>query len=345
MRGSSARLGRTRERPIEHERGEPSKMRALNGPIAALIVLALAGPAESQQWPEGPVKIVVPYAAGGSTDSIARMLAQRFSEVFGKSFYVENKVGANGTIAAEAVAHSQPDGYTLFMAATPQIAISPGMTKVRYDPVKDFFPISAVITNTFALVVNRKLPVKTVSDLVDYIRSQPTQLPYAAGGTGSVTHLAMELFLKRAGLKMTNVNYRGGSPALTAVLAGEIAVKFSVLSDVLPHAESGDIRILAVSSEKRTTQVPEVPTFIESGFPGYKVMSWVGLMAPAGTPKEIVDRIAAEVAVAMKDQKFVERLKNFGADPLGSSPEEFKAMIGADIALWAEAVRIAGVKH
>ena len=157
-------------------------------------------------------------------------------------------------------------------------------------------------------------------------------------------HLAMELFLKRAGLKMTNVNYKGGSPALAAVVAGEIPIKFSVLSDVLPQAASGTIRILAVSSEKRAPQVPEVPTLIESGFPGYKVMSWIGLMAPAGTPKEIVDQIAAEVGVAMKDKKFVERLKDFGAEPLGNSPEEFKAMIHADIALWGEAVGIAGAK-
>jgi tripartite-type tricarboxylate transporter receptor subunit TctC len=219
------------------------------------------------------------------------------------------------------------------------------MMKVQYDPVKDFVPISAVITNTFALVVGRKIPVKTVSDFVDYIRSQPTQLPYSAGGIGSVTHLAMELFLKRAELKMTNVNYKGGSPALTAVIAGEIPAKFSVLSDVLPHAASGDIRILAVSSEKRAPQVPDVPTLIESGFPGYKVMSWIGLMAPAGTPKEIVDRIAAEVGFAMNDQEFVERLKSFGAEPLGNSPEEFKAMISADITLWGEAVGIAGVKQ
>lgn len=319
-------------------------MRTLKISIGALIVLALVWPAKSRQWPEAPVKIVVPYAAGGSTDTIARIFAQRFSEVFGKSFYVENKVGANGTIAAEAVAHSKPDGYTLFMAATPQISISPAMMKVQYDPVKDFVPISAVITNTFALVVNAKLPAKTVPDIVGYIRSQPTQLLYATGGIGSVTHLAMELFLKRAGLKMTKVNYKGGSPALAAVVTGEIPIKFSVLSDVLPQALSGTIRILAVSSEKRAPQVPEVPTLIESGFPGYKVMSWIGLMAPAGTPKEIVDQIAAEVGVAMKDQKFVERLKDFGAEPLGNSPEEFKAMIHADIALWGEAVGIAGVK-
>ena len=312
--------------------------------IAALIALALAEPANSQHWPERPVKIIVPYTAGGSADTIARVFAQRFSKSFAKSFYIENKVGANGTIAAAAVAHSQPDGYTLFMATAPQIVIAPAIMKVEYDPLKDFVPISAVITNTFALIVNRKIPVKTVSEFVDYIRSQPTQLPYSTGGIGSVSHLAMEIFLNRAGLKMTNVNYKGGAPALTAVIAGEIPANFSVLSDVLPNATSGSVRILAVSSEKRAPQVSEVPTLIESGFPGYKVKSWIGLMAPAGTPKKIVEQIASQVDSAMKDSEFVERLKNFGAEPLGNSPEEFKAMISADTVLWAEAVRIAGVK-
>jgi tripartite-type tricarboxylate transporter receptor subunit TctC len=321
-----------------------SKLKMLKVPFAALIALAFVGAAKSQEWPQQPVRIVVPYAAGGGSDTIARMFAQRFSEVFGKPFYIENKVGANGTIAAEEVARSRPDGYTLFMAVTSQIAIAPAMMKVQYDPVKSFVPISAVITNTFALIVNQKIPTKTVWEFVDYVRSQPTELPYSTGGIGSVTHLAMGLFLKRAGLKMTNVNYKGGSPALAAVIAGEVTAMCAVLSDVLPHVASGSIRLLAVSSEKRALQVSDVPTISESGYPGYKAMSWNGLMAPAGIPKEIVDRIAAEVALAMKDPKFVERLRNFGADPLGNNPEEFKAMISADIALWGEAVKIAGIK-
>jgi tripartite-type tricarboxylate transporter receptor subunit TctC len=312
--------------------------------IVVPIVFCLGEPAKSQQWPERPVRIIVPYAVGGSADTIARVLARRFSEVFAKSFYVENKAGANGIIAAETAAHSQPDGYTLFMAVTPQIAIAPAMIKVGYDPMKDFVPISAVITNTFALIVNRKIPVETVSDFVDYLRSQPAKLPYSSGGTGSVTHLAMELFLKRAGLQMTNVNYKGGAPALAAVVAGEIPARFSVLSDALPHEASHSVRILAVSGEKRSPQIPEVPTLIESGFPGYKVMSWIGLMAPAGTPKEIVDRISIEVVSAMKDPKLVKQVNDFGAEPLGNTPDEFKAMISADIALWGEAVEIAGVK-
>jgi tripartite-type tricarboxylate transporter receptor subunit TctC len=323
-----------------------SKLRMLKVSFAALVTLALIAPAKSQGWPQRPVKIVVPYAAGGGSDTIARMIADHFSKVFGQQFYVENKVGANGTIAADEVARSQPDGYTLFMAVTSQIAIAPAMMNVRYDPVKDFAPITAIITNNFALVVNGKVPAKTASEFVKYVRAQPAPLPYSSGGIGSVTNLAMELFLKRAGLKMTHVAYKGASPAMIAVIAGEVQAMFAVLSDALPHATNGSIRLLAVSSEQRAPQVPNVPTLIESGFPGFAANSWNGLMAPAGTPKEIVDRIAAEVANAMKNPELVARLKNFGADPVAdSSPAQFKKMIAADIALWGEAVSIAGVKR
>jgi tripartite-type tricarboxylate transporter receptor subunit TctC len=323
---------------------EQGMSKLLKTSFAALFALALVDPAKSQGWPQQPVKIVVPYAAGGVTDAIARILAQRFTEVFGKPFFVENRLGANGTLAAEAVARSQPDGFTLFMAVTPQIAIAPAMMQVRYDPVKDFVPIGATVTNRFALVVNQKVPAKTVAEFVDYARSQPAKLAYAAAGVGSLPHLAMELFLKRAGLEMINVTYKGASPALTAVIAGEVPTMFAVLSDALPHAANGGIRILAVTSEKRAPQIPDVPTLIESGFPGYVATSWNGLMAPAGTAREIIDRIAAEVAIAMKDEKFVERLRAIDVEPLGNTPEEFKVMVSADIALWAEAVRFAGVK-
>jgi tripartite-type tricarboxylate transporter receptor subunit TctC len=323
-----------------------SKLRILKLSFAALVTLALIAPAKSQGWPQRPVKIVVPYAAGGGSDTIARMIADRFSKVFGQQFYVENKAGANGTIAADEVAHSRPDGYTLFMAVTSQIAIAPAMMNVRYDPMKDFVPITAIITNNFALVVNGKVSAKTASEFVKYVRAQPAPLPYSSGGIGSVTNLVMELFLKRAGLKMTNVAYKGASPAMTAVIAGQVPAMFAVLSDALPHATNGSIRLLAVSSENRALQAPDVPTLIESGFPGFTANSWNGLMAPAGTPKEIVDRIAVEVANATEDAAFLERLKNFGADPVAdSSPEHFSKMIAADIALWSEAASIAGIKR
>jgi tripartite-type tricarboxylate transporter receptor subunit TctC len=312
--------------------------------ITVLACLAAADSVHAGNWPERPVRIIYPYAAGSVGDGSARLLAQRLSQAFGQPFIVENRLGANGTIATTAVARSPADGYTLLWAITPQIAIAPAMTKLPYDPVKDFVPISAVNTNTFALVVNPKLPVTTVADFVSYVRRQPDKLVYAEGGLGSLGHLSMALLLNRAGLEMTNVSYKGNEPALIDVIAGHVPTMFSLLGDALPHATSGAIRMLAVSSEERSPQTPEVPTVAESGFPGFKTGSWMGLMAPAGTPDVIVNRIAAEVEHTVKDPDFARHLAGLGVEPLGNSPAEFTTMISADIKLWTEAVRIAGVK-
>src|SRR5713101_226678 len=259
--------------------------------LSVLIALGLAGPAQSQAWPQKPVRIIYPYAAGSAGDAAARLTAQRLGEVFGQPFSVENRVGANGALAAEAVARSPADGHTLFWAASPQISIAPAMKTLSYDPVKDFAPISAVNTHTFVLVVNPRLPARTLAEFVGYVRAQPDKLAYAEGSVGSVGHLAMALFLKRAGLEMTNVSYRGNAPALTDVIAGHLPTMFSNLSDALPHAATGAVRLLAVSSDKRAPQIPDVPTVAESGFPGFNVLTWNGLMAPAATPNAIVDRI------------------------------------------------------
>lgn len=214
--------------------------------LFAMLVLNL--PAQAQDWPNQTVKIVFPYSAGTAVDGIARLLAQRFAKVFGQPFIIENRVGANGTIAAEVAARSPADGHTLFWATTPQIAIAPLMMKVSYDPVKDFVPISAVMTNTFALIVNPKMPVKTVAEFIDYVRARPGQLNYAEAGLGSIGHLSMVLLLNRANLKMTNVTYKGNAPALTDVIAGHVPVMFSLLSDAKSQASNGAIRLIAVSS-------------------------------------------------------------------------------------------------
>ena len=204
--------------------------------------------------------------------------------------------------------------------------------------------MSVLATNPFVLVVNGKLPVKSVAEFVSYVKAQPSKLSYGSSGVGSVAHLAMALFVKRAGLDMTAVHYRGNAPALTDVVAGHMPTMFSALADALPHAKSGAIRLLAVSGDKRAAQVPDVPTVAEAAYPGYKVITWNGLMAPAQTPKTIVDRVAAEVARAVKDKGFAERLTKFGVDPLGNNPVEFAALIAAELKLWADAVEIAGVK-
>jgi tripartite-type tricarboxylate transporter receptor subunit TctC len=299
----------------------------------------------AQDWPSKPVRILVPYAAGGNSDSLARLTAQRLTDAFGQQFVVENRVGGNGAIAADAVARAAPDGYTLLWGVQPALTIAPAMNKVNFDTQKDFAPISVTGTNPFVLVVNKNNPAKTVAEFVAWVKSQPGKLSYAEGSAGSVTHLSMALFLKRAGIEMTNVSYRGNAPALTDVIAGHLSTMFSNLSDALPHAQSGAIRILAVSSAARVPQLPQVPTVAESGYPGYNVVTWNGLLAPAGTPKPIVDKTAAEIAKACKDPKFLERLSSLGTDPSGITPAQFAELIAADLKQWAEAVAVAGVKQ
>jgi tripartite-type tricarboxylate transporter receptor subunit TctC len=316
--------------------------RKLFGVLLCLIAFSSLT-AQAQTWPSRPVRIVVPYAAGGNSDAMARIVAQRLSETLGQTFIVENRVGANGALASEAVARSAPDGYTLLWAVTPPMTISPALGKLNYDPVADFAPVSAVAVNGFVLLVNKDFPPRSVAEFITYVKSQPQKMAYAEGTAGSVTHLAMALFLKRAGLEMTNVSYRGNAPALTDVIAGHLPTMFSNLSDALPHAASGAVRLLAVSRGRREPQTPDVPTIAESGFPSFDVITWNGLVAPANTPRPIIDALSREISRAVKDAAFVERLKGFGVEPLGNTPEEFASMIKNDISTWADAVKTAGL--
>jgi len=305
--------------------------------------VALVAPVHAQSWPQKPVKLLVPFGAGGNTDAIARIIAQHLGEAFGEPFVVENRPGAAGAMAAEAVARAAPDGYTLFMASPSQIAITPALGKTRYDPEKDFAAISVIGTNPKVLAVHPGLPVRTLADFVAYVRARPNEVSYADSGTGSISHLSTALFLKRAGLDMFAVSYKAATSIVTDLIAGHVASFFTNLSDVLPSAANGAVRLLAVSGEQRAAQVPDVPTFIESGYPDFKIVTWNGLMAPAGTPQPIIDAIANEVARGVKDPSIAERLISNGIDPLGNSPQQFAHMVTADIALWAEAVKIAGM--
>jgi tripartite-type tricarboxylate transporter receptor subunit TctC len=317
--------------------------------LASVVVLAaglgMVPPAWSQSWPQRPVKIIVPFPPGGNTDGIARIMAQRLAEAFGQQFVVENRAGASGTVAAEAVARAPADGHMLLMGSPSQIAIAPAMTRTSYDPIRDFAPISVVGTNPLVLVVHPSIPSRTVAEFITYVRAQPVKLTYASAGVGSIVHLSTAMFLHRAGLDMTAVTYKGGAPALADVIAGHVPVYFPNLSEALPHATSGVLRLLAVSSETRVPQLPDLPTIGESGLPGFKSLTWNGLFAPAGTPRDIVERIAKEVARAVAEPALAERIAGFGVKPLGGSPEQFAAMITADTAFWAEAVKIAGVEE
>ena len=311
--------------------------------LLASVMLATSVTAQSEVWPARPVKIVVPFGAGGNTDIVARIVAQNLGGAFGQNFVVENRPGAAGALGAEAVARAPADGYMLLMATQPQIAILPAMTKVAYDPVKDFVPISNIGTNPFVLVVRPGIPANTVAEFVAYVRASPNKLTYVATGVGSVNHLTMELLLHRAGLTMTPVIYKGGPAGLTDVIGGRVDAYLASVSIVAPHAGTGEIKLLAITGDRRVPQFPNVPTLAESGFPGFKVLLWTGLFAPAGTASATVDQLAAEVARMSHDPVVVQRLAGNGVDVVGNAPQSFAATIAEEIPFWEEAVRIAGV--
>jgi tripartite-type tricarboxylate transporter receptor subunit TctC len=312
---------------------------------ALLVALLIPMAAWAQSWPTKPVKVIVPFPPGGVTDAIARITADWLTQRLGQSVVAENRPGASGAIAAEFVARSDPDGYTLFSASTPQLAVAPHVQKINYDPVKDFAPISIVGTNAFALGCNDKTPVHTLTELVNYSKARPDQLNFASPGVGSVGHLSMALFLARAGLRMEAVIYKGGGPAMVDVVAGHVNCYFGNYNELIPHAGSGGkIRILATSGETRARQLPNVPTVAEQGFPGFRTGTWNGYIAPAATPREIVERVAREIALGCKDAGFVARLDKIGVDAVCSTPAQFQQAIAEDLKLWKEAVAVAGMK-
>ena len=304
--------------------------------------LLLPHEADAQQWPQRPVRIIVGFAAGGNTDSIARLSAEWLRPRLDQNVLVENRPGANGAIGAEAVMRAAPDGYTLLMGALPQLGILPAMTKTPYDPVTDFTPITVVGANDFALAVNDRLPVRALPELVAHVKARPGEIAYASGGSGTVAHLTTALFLQRAGLTMVHIPYRGGALALADLLSGQVPLYFGNLAEVLPHAAT--LKILAVSGTRRAAALPAVPTIAEQGYPGFHTATWNGLVAPAATPRDIVERLAAAMRPAAQDAAFVAKLARIGVDPVGNTPEEFAALLKADLVTWAEAVRISGAK-
>jgi len=316
-------------------------MRSLS---TAVFFLFVSFAAHAQSWPQKPVKVIVPFPPGGVTDAIARITADWLSQRLGQPVVPENRPGASGAIAAELVARAEPDGYTLLSAAAPQLAIVPHVQKIGYDPVRDFAPISIVGTNPFALGCNEKLGVGSLRELIDAARGRPGQLSYASPGSGSVGHLTMALLLARAGVKMEAVLYKGGGPAVADMVAGHVPCYFGNLNELIPHAGTGRVRILATSGAQRAPQLPNVPTVAEQGYPGFRTLTWNGYVAPGATPREIVDRIAREIAAACKDTAFAARLDKIGVDPVCGTPAEFSQTIREDLVIWKEAVQAAGIK-
>jgi tripartite-type tricarboxylate transporter receptor subunit TctC len=312
---------------------------------SAAFAASLAAPSvHAQTWPQKPVRVLVGFAAGGNIDNLARVTCARLSDVFGQQFVVENRVGAMGTLAANDVVRAAADGYTFFWAGTGTVSVFPALGKPPYDTMRDLTPVSVIGTSPQVLIVNGGLPIKTLKEFVAYVKARPKKLAYAGGGgPGSVSNLLMALFLKRAGLEMNAVSYRGTAPALTDIIGGHVPAMFVPLPEALPHAAAGKIRMLALSDDRRASQAKNVPTIAESGFPGFRGVSWNGMMAPAKTPKPIIDRIATEFGKAAKDPKFIAQLDKYGASPLGLTPAEFAKFLTEDTKLWAEAVKIAGV--
>ncbi|HTK14116.1 MAG TPA: tripartite tricarboxylate transporter substrate binding protein [Xanthobacteraceae bacterium] len=312
-----------------------------------IIVCALCGfasAAAAQNYPSHNIRIIVPFAAGGLNDTAARIIQPYLEKALKQSVVVENKPGASGILGATYTAKSPPDGYTLTMVASSHTVLPATTANLPYDAEKDFAPIILLGKNPLMFVVNANVPAKTIQEFVALAKSEPGKLNYATPGAATQTRLVAELWSLRAGIKMQHVPYTGGAPAILSVVAGQ--TQFTVLSPLVsgPQIAAGKVRALAVGSLTRDPQYPDVPTLAESGFPGFEAIQWVGLLAPAGTPKPIVDRINAEVNKALKDPAMIKQLAQQGMLPAGGTPESFRALIHTEVANWKEAAHAAGIK-
>ena len=304
----------------------------------------LAGSAAAQ-YPNKPIRLMVPFPPGGSTDIVARIVAQKLGTQLGQQLVIENRGGAGGTLGTAVAAKAAPDGYFLTVASTSTHVVAPSVySKLEYDPVKDFAPVSLMAVTPYLLVVNPSVNAKTVNQLVELMRSQPGKLNYASAGVGSTTHLAMEMLKAASSTFALHIPYNGNGPAGTAVIAGQVEILFGSLPALLPHAKSGRVRPLAVGTPKRSPSLPEVPTVAESGYPGFDASLWLALMAPAGTPAPIVEQLHKEVVAAVSSRETSEALDKAGAEPLTSTPAELAAMVRDGVAKYAKIVKIAGVK-
>ncbi len=311
---------------------------------SVLILLCAAGPVSGQSYPNRPIRLVVPAAPGGGPDITARLLAPKFSEALGQQIVVDNRAGANAAIGADIVAKAAPDGYT-WLLATGQHTANPSLQqKLSYDVVKDFAPVSLLITNTYFLVVHPSIPARSVGELVALARARPGKLNFGSGGVGSASHLAGELFKAAAKVDMVHVPYKGASLAVNELLGGHLDLMFPAIPSALSHVRAGRIRGLAVTSPQRSPALPEVPTIGDSGLPGFSFRSWVGILVPARTSREIIGRIHAVIVETITQRANREALIAQGTDPLTNSPEDFAAFIRAELARFSQLLKVSGTK-
>jgi tripartite-type tricarboxylate transporter receptor subunit TctC len=317
--------------------------RILMAALAAALVVSHVVDAQ-QAYPTKPVRLVVPSAPGGGTDITARVMAPKLSEFLGQQVVVENRAGAGTMIGGEVVARAAPDGYTLLMGIS-TLAINPAMyKKVPYDALKDFAPITQTVSLPNVLVVHPSLPAKTVKELVAFAKARPGQLQFASAGVGTNPHLAAELFLSMTGTKMLHVPYKGSGAGVIDVIAGHVPVMTPSILTGLPHAKTGRLRALGVTSAKRAGGAPDIPTIAEAGVPGYEAVQWFGILAPAGTPRPVVDRVHREAVRVLQSADIKERLQADGADPVANSPEEFAAFLRSESVKWAKVVKAVGIQ-
>lgn len=305
--------------------------------------IAMAAPVAAQPFPTKPVRFIVPYAAGGATDLLARTIGEKLSASLGQPFVVENRPGAATLIGAQLVAKSEPDGHTLLMATSTTLAINVSLySKLPYDPVKDFAPISLVIAHPFVLLVNPNLPVQTVQDLIAFAKSKPGQLAYASGGSGSFPHLAMALFQSMTGIDVVHVPYKGSAPALIDLMGGQIAMMFD--NTALNYVKGGKLRALAITTQQRAAVMPNVPTLSEAGVSGYELAAWQGVVAAVGTPRPVVDKLNSEIVKLLKLPDVQARLTADGGQILTSTPDQFAAYIRSEIGRFAKIVKDSGAR-
>ena len=311
--------------------------------ISAVVVLATTSVAGAAPWSDQPVKLIVPFGAGGNTDLVARIAAQRLTAHLGQRFIVENKLGAAGAIAAEFVARAPPNGETFFLGTTPQMSILPLISKINYDAQKDFDPIGNIANNPFVLGIHPSIPAKNLAEFIAYAKARPGQLNYGSSGVGTTGHLCAALLLARAGLTMTHVPYRSGPQGVSDLVAGQLQMYFGTATDIVPHMRSGKLTILGVSSKKRLSDIPDVPSIAET-YPNFNLYSFNGVFAPSATPRNITERIAREIVAMGKDAEVVSQVRKIGLEPSGMVLGEFADAIKKETPFWAEAVKSAGIQ-
>lgn len=312
---------------------------------AALVAsAAFVTSAFAQNWPSKPVRLIVPFPPGGGTDLIARDLASKL-QGSGYTFVVDNKPGSGGNLGADAAAKAAADGYTLVLGQTSNLAINPSLyAKLPYDPVKDFTPVSLVASAPLVIVTGSDSPFKTLADVVKAAQAKPGTINYASAGSGTVSHLAAESFQKAANVKLTHIPYKGASQGITDVMSGEVQLFVSSIPTMLPHIKTGKLRAIAVTSTKRNDSLPQVPTIPESGYQGFEAVTWFGVLGPANLPKEVVNKLTADINNALQDPELKKKLQEQGADVMGSTPEAFAKLIRDDIVRWGKVVKESGAK-